>query len=102
MVPVGDHHSDQLFPNDNTRWSNELWLQAISAVQHTAKPAVAKICQHLLRNTESDSEQQLSVKFTLLMQGSSETNQTQYYYNITEEETDIDADQPQGQSLVNF
>ena len=64
VVPVGDHHSLQLFPNDNERWLNELWLQAISAVRHTGKPAVVKICQHLLRDRESN---QLSVTFTLLM-----------------------------------
>ena len=93
VVPVGNHHSHQLFQNISTRWLNELWLQAISATRHIAKPAVIKIYQQLLGNIEND---QLHVTFTLLTQ---ETSGTSPAIDIPLQERDDD--RPQGQSFPN-
>ena len=101
VVPVGDHHNQQLFPNDDSRWLNELWVQTISAVRHTAKPAGVKICQHLLRNTESDLEQQLSVLLTLQTQVTSDTIDSPRQCYTEAQETDPD-DRPQGQAETNY
>ena len=86
IVPVGHHRSHQLlFPDDNVRWVNDLWLQAVSAIQHNAKPAAVKICQHLVRSTENDPTNSKQLSITLTMQENSETS---YAYDHGQELTE--------------
>ena len=97
VVPAGDHRTHQLFPDDDTKWLNELWLQATGAIRHTAKPAALKICQQILEETESDPMDQLSVTLSLVVR---ETSRASYAWHCaTDQETDLDDDKPQGQSI---
>ena len=98
VIPAGKHDDDshQLFPDDNTKWLNELWLQATGAIRHPAKPAALKICQHLLDKTESDPMDHLSVTLSLVMRETSGTSYARGHY-ISDQE--MDDDKPQGQSI---
>ena len=95
VVPAGDHDHHQLFPDDDTKWLNELWLQVTGATRHTAKPAALKVCQQILEKSESHPIDHLSVTLSLVVQETSRTS----YACATDQETESDDDKPQGQSI---
>lgn len=95
VVPAGDYRTHQLFPDDDTKWLNELWLQATGAIRHTAKPAALKVCQQVLEKSISDPMDQLSVTLSLVV---GETPRASYAC-ATDQETNSDDDKPQGQSI---
>ena len=54
VIPVGDRHSHQLFPDHNSKWLNELWRGAGSVARLTAQQAVAKLLLEIMPEQSLD------------------------------------------------